>query len=405
MRWLALSVLLLTSTASAQVLMVKGGSDNIGSPIGAQAVLYDRFPLLGDTQSTFGAGITSGAIRWSAATLFDWRGNEINVGDSTLGSGGGAFPLRGVSILRKNRNQILDIFAGRAGDVVSPGFYAGLTPQHFGAGLFFSRTFFDDALQLQSSDSLDGNLKTALQQVTWMRKRYSLMASGGLEAGAKSLNFGGTFRPFDALQLSGMHGNLFLWVPQSDGTGKSERAEFNSAGVSSHLGLVGLRANYFSSRADGITHSGEDFGASLNLGRALVTADYLVPNRGGDLLDGTIDFHVSRHIEVDAFESFFQGQRSLNFGGGYSGNSFSLNLGWENLYYPLAAQSRSPFQNVFTMSLSFHLPHASSVNLSTVHLPTGRLQYSAWMSSWFEGNTGYAGAPARRPRVLVFSEL
>jgi hypothetical protein len=377
-----LALLLSAPTAPGQVVVASAGSSDIlQTPFGVGALVYTR-----DTTNTVGVGFTDGEIRWSASTLFDFRQNEITLGDSVQPSAGLAFALRGARLTRKSgeHHQVLTVFIGAVGRPITTGFYQGFTPLNFGVGVDFTRTFLaDDSLRFETSENLDANWRTAMQSVFWTRRRFSVNATGGILQNTRTLNLSGSVQPWRHLRFNGGHGNLYLWVPTSKGEGTAEHSSVNTVSASFNFGVFSAHGGIVESVANGIANGGESVGAGLHFEAVTFTADYFIPKTGLTLLNTSTTFKINRHWTVTGYVSDAGGNWSANPGVSYTSNDFSAIVGYQVLYYPFSAGAA--FQKTLTAQVSFHAPHSSTVNASTAALPNGKILYTIGGNSWFEG--------------------
>jgi len=397
MKWLTiLGGLVFASVCQAQIVVASlGSSDLYQTPFGAGAQIYTR-----DTTSQVGVGYTEGSIRYSLGTKFLYRGNEVSLGDSQLTGASFGFALRGVTVTRKNlaKHQTFSIFVGAAGSATSVGFYQGFTAQHFGAGMYFGRSFMNDSVHVSSSETIQGNFKTAEEFANIMKRRFTLSGSAGLLQNVRNVNGSASLAIIPHhLNLFGGHSNLLFWTPTTNGEGVSEHATVNNAGASANFGIISLHGGIFSSVAGSVSQGGTDAGGGLHIDKLTATADYFIPRTGQTLFNTSATFRVNRHWSVANFISVSNGQKSINWGGAYIGNELTASVSYQTYYYPFAVTGRSPFAQTLSLSVSFHAPHSSTVNLSTVALPNGKLMYAAGGNSWFEGPmaSGLAMEPAR----------
>lgn len=389
--------LLFAPVARGQVVVLSAGSSSqMETPFGAGATLY-----LLDTVSTFGLGYSNGTTRWTAGTAFFSRGSQWIVGDSQVTGTSVGFQLRGLSMIRKSseHRQRLVVFVGAMGSYLSTGFYSGFTPLHFGAGVYFTRTFFaDDSLRIETTDNLQGAWRTALQAITLTKQRAILTASGGLLQGGKVFNAAATVRPWERVTLTAAHSDLIFWTPiLGTGDGKSETATVSNVGASVALGSVNVHGGYVQSVAAGVHNAGEMVGVSARVGAWALTADYFATRVSKPMLDTSVSYRPSPHWSVSAYGNASPGNWSASPGAAYTSNEFSASVGLQVLYYPFLA-GRSPFEKALSLNLSFHAPHGSTVNLSSVALPTGKMLYTVGGNSWFQGAlaSGASGLPAMR---------
>jgi len=375
-----------TPVAYPQVAMISAGSsDELQTPFGAGAKIYVL-----NTESQLGAGWTDGKLRGMVGIRFPYRGWDLTLGDSVLTGSGLAFPLRGVSATKSSsqHHERLVVFVGAASYALSTGFYTGVTPFHFGSGVYFTRTFLhDDSLRFETSENVQGSWRTAMQSVSWHNRRLNLGGSGGFLQSTRSINANGSYSPWlRHVTFSGSHTNIFFWAPTTSGEGTSERATVDSLGVAgTFFDFLSIHAGYIHSVADGVLQGGDSVGAGLHFRNVQFNADYFVPRVGPRLLTTNTTWRINRHWSVSSYVSDSSGTWNVNPGFAYVRSEFSTNVGYQVLYFPFVTANRSPFQKVLTVQVSFHAPHLSTINASTVSLPNRKLIYTVSGTSWFAG--------------------
>jgi hypothetical protein len=81
-----------------------------------------------------------------------------------------------------------------------------------------------------------------------------------------------------------------------------------------------------------------------------------------------------RKWSVSEYLTEQHGHAAFNFGGGYSGNTLSANLSWQEFFMPATGR----FEKAMTVQISLQLPHSVSVNAGTFVQPNGQVKWSAY---------------------------
>jgi hypothetical protein len=380
--------LLACSSASGQVVELTGGDSTLYSAAGAGATFY-----LPNSTTTFGAGFASGKFVMGASYLFEARGNRITLGDSADSFSAGAFgvsiPVRGVTIVRNRPRYSLTFFAGATGDSFSAPFFSAATARHLGSGVLFAREL-PRGLKFSSLDTIEGNKRTAVAALDYKGwgGKLTAGASGGLLESAAVWNASASVAPDKHFSFSASR-SAYLYA--------GLRSTVDSAGASASVGPLQVHASAFAGQSGAIATSGQTAGAAARFGPVDVRADYFL-SRFGNSLAASVGEQITRRFSVREFLNESAGRYSANFGGTFTSNVASVDVGYNSYFFP-GIGNRSPFQSALSVTVSVQLPHSSRATLQTYVAPGGATRWGVYGGSFVQGPyAGGSGAPTRATR-------
>lgn len=278
---------------------------------------------------------------------------------------------------------MLELFVGAASPAFSCPYFVGYSNAYnFSAGILFTRDI-TQALHFESLDFIRGNEHTAAQSISYVKSRYSLTGSAGVLVNSRTINGAGTVKVTKALSFSASHSDVFLYNPTDENV--PIHTSLNAVGANFTDGFWTAHDMYIESNTGGVIQGGNGVGGGVHFRPVVVSLDYFVPKTGHSLLVGTVTEKFGRHVSVSEFVSNTNGQTSFNGGGTYTSNELTVSLGYTVDYFPATNSTTNPFQQVMTLSVSFHAPHSSTINLGSVVLPNRKVEYSVGGSSWFQG--------------------
>lgn len=364
MKWFALLLILLATSASAQVFEFQGGDSTIFQASAVQATMYAGTNTTALSFGEFGGHFMVGATEDTIV-----RGWDLGLGDkqvSLLSGGQGiSAPLTGVYATRADtkRKQHFSFFVGFVGNAYYVPYGFSQQPKHFGTGYSFDKSVGHWAFG--SIGAMQGNQKTMLESVKWNNRFLQASVTGGLLQNARVFNDDVRFhlRHFGA----GVNQETLLLYNQ--------RANVSSEDVFGEFSLLDGHAGLVQGRAGLVNSAGKMAGAGIHLdgGKILIRSDYY-ESAVSSVLNNSVTERVKKFMLVET-ESSSQGQKSFDFGGGYASNKFSASLTHNELFYPLLA---NPWRRTLSINLSFRLRHNSSVSLGTVALPDGGTKFTAY---------------------------
>ena len=98
------------------------------------------------------------------------------------------------------------------------------------------------------------------------------------------------------------------------------------------------------------------------------------------------------------------GRASLELGGNFVSNRFSIGLDHQTFFYPFAGRGQSPLRQALMVNLQFQLPHNTQFHAATVVDALGRLRYTTYADSYFypgAAGEGGRGGYRRLPNYVV----
>jgi len=363
----AIAALLLASPAYGQ-LVVTGGASSLFRAQGGGATYYR-----GDTQTDVGIGLYQGRFVIGADSRWRWHGCQIIAGDyseylSTIGAGLAVANRGGALECGKPKKQTVRFFVGEAGQFYSVPFFAATgNTGKFGAGVSYQK--FIGNLELDYVAAVAGNQWAFLQGARYRRKKWSVDEAAGLTT------LGGYFQG-DA-SYSAAH--FAAQITHAAFVGKTE---YTSEGISAGAGPLAMFASAFQSPA----HTGEAIGATVSHGSASATVDVLFSKQRQVV--GFLTEH-GRHWMLTQSVSHSTGT-SAAFGGGYTGNTLSASVSYQEVFSPTGG-----FQRATTVQVGLQLPRFT-LHLSLDVLPSG-ITYTGYGTAYVRGpalSTGQATAMA-----------
>jgi hypothetical protein len=359
-----------------------------------------------------------------------YRGALINAGDQQIAL---VFPTdlfdrsyyffgRGVSILRKNENSRLFVFAGES----STGFWApflnAARTESPAAAIFYEKQISPSLRWF--SRNVFGHRQTSVQSLEWAARKNIKIA---LSAGAgNNQPYWATSFSWNAPRISvdasyAFAGDAFRRVeviaPQlTEDDRENVRVEFAPV---SHIRLVASRNNYLAPPGEGFASratvngfgiwtgfSGNQLyssfyqsstpaygkseayalGAHRDFTRRLgVGADYLgtsADGRGSHSLVGNIRETFTSRLSLNQVITRSSGQTGIAVGGDFISNFATLSVDYQTVFLPFAKAGSNQLKQVIVVSLHLQLPHGVQFNAGTNVTPLGQTRYSAYGSTY-----------------------
>lgn len=411
-RWPILVLFAFAASVKAQTIaeVQAGASNYIGS--GGGFVLYGPS---GETH--FSAGTVNGKFVYNTSQRFEFRKWEVYAGDYQLPLTTGQLsltaPVRGLSFIKRQKRGEIALFSGALGDAFSSPYFFGINHAHMGAGFSFKRDvghgFTLGTIQVASQK------KTSLEEIRWTpdcsigapqpplagagtlrscwwKQHFEFRAQGGWLQNNKQV--GGTANFSTRHVSASANRSTYIFAPQPDQPTSPasllpfQRVTVNSGSLSGGLSLFTAGASLFQS-----THSsGMNYSLGMHIGNFQVNvSDFNSRSftngarrkQAGQFL--TTTERLSLHWQLAQYVSRSQGTWNYNFGGGYTSNRLSAQVGYNLLYFPLL---QHPFQKVLSVNLTFRI-RSASMNVGTIALPNGKVQ-------WTTGGEDYTAVPGLR---------
>ena len=375
--------LLFANVARGQVIGVQGGVSSLFNAEGGSLTLYTQ-----DTNDTFGIGLVNNRLVAGANSEFVFHGWETKVGDGGIFLStqqlGLSTVLRGIQTKRKYKDSELTVFTGLVGQSYSAPFFSGVTAKRFGTGFQYSRKFdFQNnrrtacrgvgcpirsgSLEFSTVGAYTNGRMTALEGATYHWRTLVLQGTSGLLEGRKYLIGQATQRFKHASLDAGRQ--TFIW--------QSRRSTVTSGNLAAWAGPLDGHASIFKSSLA----TGKNAGAGLRIGPITVRGDSF-SSKGQHTLTGATMERFSRHWSLSQFYTRSNGQSSFNGGFTYTSNIVTASVGYQQAFIPF---SNIPFQKVLSVTLSFQLPHGTSLNLATQAAPnSGKPRWTAYGGSYVE---------------------
>jgi hypothetical protein len=362
---LTLVFLAMASVASGQVFEVKGGDSTLFNAAGGGIVLF-----LPNNTSEIDVGDLAGKLHVGASTTFDFHNYFITGGDHVFGftSSGASLsvPERGLFVQHRGKRYQFSAFVGASGQMYSSPFFETTAAQHFGIGGTYKRDV-GHGFVLSGAGVLQGGTHTLLGSAEWRSGDGKIQAagSGGLLQNAKILNGIVSWQPLRGLSLSAAQNTYVLYGTPA--TTSNASANYSNS-------FFNVRAGVYHSAQSWTT--GETAGVGAHVWILEGSVDYFRSIYGNQRTE-TIAEKITRHFTL---REYITG-RNLSFGAAYTSNLVKVDIGRSMYYLPTTGR----FQSATTISLSFSLPHSTSVNLSTNVLPNGRVLWSTYGDSYIQG--------------------
>jgi len=250
-------------------------------------------------------------------------------------------------------------FTGAVGSLHSvPFFTATSDARHFGAGVSFQR-FITKDFELDAVAAIGGAQRAYVEGVRYKFKSISADEAGGYAAGH------GYFQADAAYSTP----HLAASITHADYVGLTS---FTSEGISAGAGGAAVFASAFQSPAS----AGQAIGASWARGPFATNVTELF-SQGRRQFIG-METERYRHFVATQFIGRSAGQLSANFGGGYTGNTISGSVGYQEVFNPLYG-----FQRAMTIQVGIQLPRFT-LHLNLDVLPSG-ISYSGWGNAYVRG--------------------
>jgi hypothetical protein len=363
-----LFVLLFVVTASAQTLQLSGGSSTLLGVTGGEITAF--FP---ENTASASAGFANGHFVFGASETFMFHGLVITAGDKNFGysfdGAGLGISTRGLFAQRKTRQTILGVFVGSTGIGYATPFMITAQDKHFGAGFFLQRRF-DNGLLLSTLAAIDGGKHTMVQGLSYQNRFLHLAGSGGLLENQNYFTGEADYQPLRRLSFSATHNDYFL-------TG---HLTANSLSAFTVFGPVTVQGSVLEGRYGIIRTTGASAGSSLRIGSVTLRSNFYDSNHR-ILLVHMVQKHL-RHWTIAGMVNQAQGQTSYAFGGGYQGNKIGFSLDHSVLFFPFDGRG---FQQTTTVQISLRI-HDTSLNFQTNVDPMMHVQYTAYATSYVQGN-------------------
>lgn len=368
-----LLMLMIAFPAYAQIQVQAGASSFMGT--GGGVVIYAP-----NSETSASGGVYGGKAYYSISERFMLDKFDVVVGDRffslTSGQMGLSVPVRGLSAILRNSKGELDVFVGAAGDAFMSPYFSGIKHTQLGGGFSYKRAITKSFMLGTIQASVVGKV-TSLGEAEYQWRSFRFRTEDGLMQGNASYNYDALFasRHFGA-DLSQA---TFLYTQEpGQPVLLIDRTTYESVSANSQFGVWSGNASIFHSTQN----MGESFGTGLNFRPFSVSGNYFT-SKGQriallTLTERSLHWGLTQYISRTDLRG--QSNIGVNFGGYYTSNAWTAQIGYSEQYYPLLAQ---PFLKTLTASLSIHF-HALSVNAQTITTPGGKLTWATYGNDYLQ---------------------
>jgi hypothetical protein len=426
--WTLLILAVAAPAASGQVIQIQGGSSSLLDAYGGSFELH-----AGDSTGRFDLGFM-GRPELGFSFTKPYHGWKYTVGDRIIPfvlptdqfSRSSYFLGRGLSLEKREGGDRMLLYVG----TTSSGFrtpYVNLARSQEAVELVFYEHQISPSSRFHSYNILSSR-QTSLQGFDWVpRKGLKLATTAGIGSNqgywAGSLDFdrdwisiqggytrsGGSFqrvdvkapltaettgpnlriqlRPFTWLALTASHQNYLNPIPDSS-FGKS--AAVDSLGASALAAGFRVHGSVFHSQTQVNNLHSFSLGTQRSLGgRVEVGENYFQSRAAGSVwrsLSTVVRENLTRRFSLSQMIMQSNGRASLELGGNFVSNRFSIGLDHQTFFYPFAGPSQSPLRQALMVNVQFQLPHNTQFHASTAVDALGRLRYTSYADSFFYPN-------------------
>jgi len=197
-------------------------------------------------------------------------------------------------------------------------------------------------------------------------------------------------RPLKSVSVGVSRENILSPDP---GGAEGTRSRVQGATVSWTVGGFRLRgASYQSTTPSGQARAYSAGAERALLPRITLGGDYFrtVP-RGGRVtsnLAGTVRERISSHLDLNQTVQFGLNQKSFACGGSYESHRIGVGLDYQTVYVPFYIPGQSQFRRVAVARLYLLLPRNIELRGDTNLSPTGRTQYTSYLTTLHDLDRG-----------------
>jgi hypothetical protein len=426
--WSTLVLLIVSGTASAQVIQLSGGSSSLLEAQGGSFELHSEKYV-----GRFDLGLTD-QLRIGFSLATPYRGWNWTLGDQTfpfvlptdLFNGSYYFLGRGVSAEHHGDRGRLLVYGG----TTSLGYYTpflSLARSERGVGLVFYERQLSRTTKFYSYNIFSSQ-QTSLQGIDWApRKGLKLATSAGMGSNqgywSGSLNFdrnwisaqggythtgdafrrvrvqaplvtetsGGNFR----VQLRPLQ-NLAFTLSRHNYLKSDPRPAVGAAASVDSLGVYASASGFRFNSAIYDSHTtmshaqGFTLGVQRSIAGRVEVGSNLFQSHVGGFKQRSISVRLretlNRRLALSQVISQSNGHTTLGFGGNFTSNWFTIGLEHQTLFFPLADATHSPFRQVLMLNLQLRLPHDIQVYGASNVDATGRARYTGYATSFLYPN-------------------
>lgn len=364
---------------SQSVAEIQGGASNFLGNGGG-------FLLHGPNSETkVSAGVINGKFASSVSVHFEYRKWDVVLGDNMFGLTSGQMslsaPIRGISAYRTWGKNDIHLFTGALGQAFSSPYFFGIEHTHIGAGISYKHSFGNNFTV--GTIQTVGQKKTSLEDAEYKWGTHLRLhgQAGWLESNPQVSGDAAI-----AFRHLGFAANRSAYIFNVRCAGcppiTTSKVTTNSFSAYGSYGFFNAGASLFESSVN----RGKSLNAGVHFGWLQVQASDYISGKQSNQLIAVMERGL--HWTISEYLSHSNGTWSGNVGVGYTSNRFSVQVGYQELYFPLL---RQPFQKVLSIQFSLRVKSAS-VNVGTVVQPNGRNQ-------WTVGGDDYLQTKLRLPTI------
>jgi hypothetical protein len=377
-RLLAL-VLFIAPPLPAQAINIRAGASDLYNSDGVSAIAYFT-----DHISELDLGIENGKFVWGVSDQFKFHDWEIIAGDKPIyiaqpGAGLG-FVSRGLTAVKKDDKRTITIFLGMSGTLFSVPYLTTARTANLGAGIML-RQALTKHWDFTNDDIVDGGQKTAIAGVDYTSQKLMFEGAAGVLANKRYLAGQIDYHPVHYVDANAAHATYLV-----DG----RQINVDSAGAAVTVGPASFHASTFYAN----NLSGQAAGGDLRIGPVDVGTDYLHSGKFPDSYFSHVTEQVTQRIHLSQFITTSAGRISVNYGGGYTSNAISFDVGYSTYFMPLLV-ARSPFQQALVVQIGLNIK-GLSVHTGTNVLPTGGVKWSVYGNDFVYGPLASSRMPQDR---------
>ncbi|HEY0705130.1 MAG TPA: carboxypeptidase-like regulatory domain-containing protein [Candidatus Acidoferrales bacterium] len=294
-----------------------------------------------------------------------FRGWLVTAGDSqpyfSTGQLGLVFPLRGIYVTRGNKDKTrrLSILAGLTGEAqTTPFLYGTRAANRPSLGVLFTDRL-SDSFDFSTIAAFEGGKRTALGEGRYRWKGLKLAGAAGWLSSEFYFDATATYTYGNHFSIVADHQNYRF---------EGLNASANTASGAASWKFFNGNAGIFESQAG----TAETAGLGVTAHGISATVNRFWSKQGAEMTYSATE-HINRKFYISEFYGTQRG-KSIQFGGGYSGNFVNLSLGYATFYLPLTGR----FTNSTVASVTLQLPHSATATLGTNILPTGHVLWNAY---------------------------
>ena len=437
----------LAAVTSGQVFKVQAGGSTLLDAEGG-SVEFSAPNYAG----TLGIGVHAGQFVFGAETKLKYRSSVLLFGDDSVPfnlptdifNPSHYFSARGAGLSRTNERQHLYVFGGSTATFLGAGFFNSATANDPVGIVFYDRKL-TKSLRFISRD-IASNRQTALEALEWSPlKQVTASLTGGVGSNqryfasavdvetnqlavktsyvatgtmfrritvtspfASEVNKGNIellYRPGKFFSITTGHQDVLQPVTRN---GPMQEAAVNEVVTSFHIEKFYFGAGLFQSHAA----LGDTQGTNLYVGRSIfdrfeVSTNYFAsqPRNGSrsTIVSGLVRENLTHRFSLLQLVSHSNGQTTVAYGGGFTGNRLMLNVDYQNVYLPFRPDR--PFEQALAFNAALRVFGPLQMTALSSVDPGGHIRYTFGLSTYLYhlgGMRSADGAPPAAVRIAKY---